>query len=163
LLGFLSFWFSFAMKTYHALQSKAAGVLFAIALQALLVEGLVVTTSNDPLVLGAAAVGSAGLVLVTQTYTGSSVAAGTFTSGPFGIGKGVILTSGKVTDAPITGTTISHPSYNNGAAGSSLCTAIVGTKYTTYDSSVLTLNVTVPAGYNGITTRFVFASEEYPK
>ena len=122
-----------------------------------------VTTTNNAGTLANAAAQS-GLLIVSDSFTGASNCAGTFVDGPFNIGSGTILTTGKATDAElVNGQVRTHPNSDEGTGGSTLCNSIVGNKLTTYDAAVLTIDVTVPVGYAGVTAYFIFASEEYPE
>lgn len=127
------------------------------------VQAIVVTTTSNAQVLADYALQDA-LVLNAQTFAGADGSSGTFTNGPFNIGNGVILTTGKASDAPLTDNTRQDgPNTQWTTAGSSLCSAVVGNSVSTYDAAVLSMNLTVPTGYNGINVYFVFASEEYPE
>lgn len=101
-----------------------------------------------------------GLTLINASYSGNVAAAGTYTSGPLGITNGVVLTSG-------TSAAVSQPqdffadtAYNT--LGSALCAQIAPGTYR--DSALLTMYVTLDLdSYNGLSTHFIFGSEEYPE
>lgn len=114
-----------------------------------------VTTSGDGAVLAAAALGdNTGLTLISSSYTGSPLAAGTYVFGPLGIHDGVILSTGHAGDAP-------HPesaaSTNFQEPGSALCGA-----GGFHDAAVLTLEVATSSTIDGLSVSFIFATGEYP-
>ncbi|KAM0414729.1 hypothetical protein ACHAPT_013420 [Fusarium lateritium] len=84
----------------------------------------------------------------------SANAVGTFTNGPLGVATGGILTTGGSKDAA------AYQSYSleieNGAGASqSYC------GQDSLDAAVLTVNIEVQQGFNGVEVEFVLASEEY--
>jgi hypothetical protein len=93
-------------------------------------------------------------------YTGHDQAAGTFSGGTgiIGFEDGIILSSGKVTDAvgpnssPATSTNFGNP-------GDADLTALVGAS--TYDAAVLEFDFEVPADAETLFFQYVFGSEEY--
>jgi hypothetical protein len=124
----------------------------------------VVSPTNDPVLLANSALdASVGvpLTLVNATYSGAKTASGTFTDGPQNFGSGIILTtgaaSGSLPSSPNPG-----PGVDNKAGGSVLCTKTLGSA-NTYNAAVLDMYVNVPAGWDGITAKFIFASSEYPE
>lgn len=121
------------------------------------VEAFTIVTSNTASVLGTGAVGSGGL-LVTGSFAGGTTSSGTFVNGPLGLNNGTILTTGLAPSA-IPGST--KLSTINNVAGSSLCTSTLGAA-NTFDAAVLTLSVTLPVEFQGITADFIFATAEYP-
>ena len=124
----------------------------------------VITTTNNPILLGQSALGAITglpLTLVNATYVGSSTASGQFTNGPQGFGSGTILTTGAATGALPASPNLG-PGVSNSTAGSSLCTMILGA-VSTFNAAVLDMYATLPMGWQGITGKFVFASAEYPK
>ena len=130
---------------------------------AVIVSAFSVSPTGDAATLANAALDN-GFSIIGKSFTGASDCSGTYTDGPMGIDDGAILTTGDVTDAPLVNVEVrTHPNTNENTAGSALCNSIVGSSLTTYDAAVLTMNITVPLGYNGITAYFIFASEEYPK
>lgn len=99
---------------------------------------------------------ASGITLVSASYTGSNAASGTFTGGNasgVGIDSGIILTSG------LTASLGGGFTDDNGAAGDSLLTAIVGAG--TFNASILTITF-IPTASN-IQFGYVFASREYPE
>jgi hypothetical protein len=134
-------------------------VILGLALCYFPAYAFTVVPTNVALTLGQAALSdNLFLTLNSATYVGAALAAGTYTGGPLGIHDGIILTSGTAQAA--TGSAVA-PSTNNKAAGSTLCSAVSGG--TSYDASVLTMNITQLAVTGGLTFQFIFASAEYPK
>jgi hypothetical protein len=149
--------FTMATRPYLAGTKYAvAGILgFLVAGS----SGIVVTGTNVANTLANALISDyTDVTLLGASYVGKAASAGTFTSGPFGIHDGIIITSGSASTAQtdLTG----GKGTNNGLTGSTLCSAVTGV--TSYDASVLSLNVTSASASN-ITISFVFASHEYPK
>lgn len=122
------------------------------------VEAFTIVTSNTASVLGTGAVGSGGLLVTGSSFAGGTTSSGTFVNGPLGLNNGTILTTGLAPSA-IPGST--KLSTINNVAGSSLCTSTLGAA-NTFDAAVLTLSVTLPVGFQGITADFIFATAEYP-
>jgi hypothetical protein len=127
---------------------------------------ITLTPTNDGLLLGRSALDTSSslglpLTVVNSSYVGGVGASGTFTDGPQAFGSGTLLTTGAATDSdphnPNPG-----PGEDNEAAGSALCTTTLGSA-ATYNAAVLDMYIDVPAGWDGITGRFMFASAEYPK
>lgn len=112
---------------------------------------ITITTTNDAATLAAAIFNGAGITVSSASYVGATTGAGTFTDGPFGIGSGAILTSGAAAGALVGGNTL----VQNGASGSQFCGA-----GTTFDGSILTANVNVEAGYNGVLVNFILGSAD---
>lgn len=111
---------------------------------------ITITTTSDAATLAAAIFNGAGITFSSASYAGAAIAAGTFTDGPFGIGSGAILTSGSATGAQVGGS----GGGNNGFSGSQFC------GYNSFDASVLTVNVNVEAGYNGVLVNFILGSSD---
>lgn len=105
---------------------------------------------------------NSGLTIIgTPTYTGSSLAAGIFTGGnngsSLGIDSGIVLSTGKVSDAP---------GANNGSGGTVFnlpgdpdLTRLAG--YPSQDAAVLTFKFTSSSD-NLFLSNYIFASQEYP-
>lgn len=118
-----------------------------------------IVTSNSAPVLGAGVVGAGGLLLTGSSFAGGTSSSGTFVNGPLNLDNGTILTTGLAQSA-IPGSTVL--STINNVPGSALCTSTLGSA-STFDAAVLTLSVTLPVGFQGITANFIFATAEYPK
>jgi hypothetical protein len=89
-----------------------------------------------------------GLSAISGTLTGDPVASGRFTDDPFGLGSGVVLSTGNVT-------TVVGPN-NSPSAGVDL-----GPSGTTGDTTTLTVNFTSDATVNHLFFNYVFGSEEF--
>ncbi|KAJ4181514.1 hypothetical protein NW755_011051 [Fusarium falciforme] len=113
--------------------------------------GFSVTTSNDANTLAAALFSGPGVTILQAAFSGAAVSSGTFTDGPFGIGSGVILTSGAAVGALPNG----DHYVNNGAPGSD---TYCGTS--TFNAAILSVDIFVGVGYNGIDFEYILASEE---
>ena len=99
-----------------------------------------------------------GVTIVSASYTGHPSSAGIFRKVPkrFGIDSGIILTSGRATDAVGQATNLADSRLNR--PGNPLLTTYSG--QATLDASVLTFDF-IPQG-DSINVNFVFASDEYP-
>ena len=131
---------------------------------------LVINTSATALDMANAIFGS-GVTVVSATYTGDPLSAGTYSGATTTIpgisptDTGVILSTGKVTDF----TNSSGTTNTNTAAGTSTDTtgvngdaqlnAVAG--MATYDAAILQASF-IPNG-DTLTMQFVFSSEEYPE
>lgn len=114
-------------------------------------SGINIVTTNDGTVLANAVISGPGVTVVSGSFTGSSVAAGTFTNGPFGIGSGIILTSGSAAGALPGGDT----QVANGVGGSNdYCGS------NSYDGAILMVNLNIDTGFNGILVQLIIASVE---
>ncbi|TDZ61478.1 hypothetical protein CTRI78_v004346 [Colletotrichum trifolii] len=114
-------------------------------------DSLTVTASNNANVLANALFSGPGITVSSAIYSGASAASGTFTAGLGGIGSGALLTSGSAVGALPGGNLY----VNNGAAGSATyCGA------NSFNAAILTVTVSLGAGYSGIQVEFVLASEE---
>ncbi|KAG7413798.1 hypothetical protein Forpe1208_v008342 [Fusarium oxysporum f. sp. rapae] len=112
-----------------------------------------IVTTNDGNVLANAAISGPGVTVVSGSFSGSSMAAGTFSNGPFGIGSGIILTSGSAAGALPGG----DGYVANGAAGSNTyCGA------NTFDGAILTMDIDVDAGFNGFLVQLILAGQPDP-
>ncbi|UZP43323.1 hypothetical protein NXS19_011139 [Fusarium pseudograminearum] len=122
-----------------------------------------VVTSNDATQVANAIFNGPGVSVVGATLErnyfqidttpdGNKGSAGTFTSGPFGIGSGGILSSGWVSDAKDIPGTRDH---DTGIDGSIYC----GSGSTT-NGAVLAVEILVGAGYNGLSVGFVIGTVE---
>ncbi|UPK99639.1 hypothetical protein LCI18_010574 [Fusarium solani-melongenae] len=113
--------------------------------------GFSVTGSNDANVLANALFSGPGITIVQASFSGAAVSSGTFTDGPFGIGSGAILTSGSAVGALPNG----DHYVNNGQPGSDTYCNV-----NTFNAAILTVDVVVGVGYNGIDFEYIMASEE---
>ncbi|HBG45540.1 MAG TPA: PEP-CTERM sorting domain-containing protein [Deltaproteobacteria bacterium] len=129
----------------------------AIALTAASEAGAIsITQTNSASALGAAL----GGVTVTSV-SGDASQFGTFTnsSGLWGIGSGVVLSTGNVNNYNDGPNTIGSKSTNYGTAGQADLTGLAG--YTTYDAALLLFDFV--AGNTQFSFDFVFGSDEYPE
>ncbi|KAH7209938.1 hypothetical protein DER44DRAFT_864616 [Fusarium oxysporum] len=125
--------------------------LLALWLLASPCVGINITPSNDANVLANAVFSGTGVVITSASYQGATDASGTFTNGPFGIGSGGIFTSGSASGAAPGGNT----QVANGAAGSA---TYCGSN--TFDGSLLTVDLVISPGYNGLLIQLILASSE---
>lgn len=110
-----------------------------------------VSQTDDAGVLANAIFSGPGITVLQATFSGASIAVGTFADGPFGIGSGAILTTGAAEGALPGG----DHYVDNGAPGSSMyCSA------NSFNAAILTVDILVEPGYAGILVEFIFASEE---
>ena len=110
-----------------------------------------VTTTDSATTLANAIFNGPGITVVSASYTGASAASGTFVDGPFGIGSGVILTTGTAVGSLANG----NHYVDNGQPGSS---TYCGSS--TYNAALLSVDILVDIGYSGVLVEFIFASEE---
>lgn len=103
--------------------------------------------------------GGPGVTIQNVTYSGSTAAAATYTSGAGNVGfDGIVLGTGNASDAtgpnnnPFTSTALGTP-------GDPDVQAVAGVN--TFDASVLSFEI-VPASGDSAYFEYVFASEEYP-
>ncbi|KAI8711820.1 hypothetical protein NCS52_01446300 [Fusarium sp. LHS14.1] len=113
--------------------------------------GFGVTANNDANVLANALFSGPGITIVSASFTGAAASSGTFVDGPFGIGTGAILTTGTAVGALPNG----DHYVNNGQPGSS---TYCGPN--TFNAAILSVDVIVDVGYNGIDFEYIMASEE---
>ncbi|EKJ76550.1 hypothetical protein FPSE_03310 [Fusarium pseudograminearum CS3096] len=120
-----------------------------------------VVLSNDVIQLANAVFNGPGVSVVgaslksyyqVDTITYNKGSAGTFTNGPFGIGSGGILSTGWISDAKDSSGTIDH---DTGTDGSIYC----GSGSTT-NGAVLSVEIVVGQGYNGLAVEFVIGTAE---
>lgn len=124
---------------------------------------LSITTTNDTSALINAFLGGDPDPRITITdvqVEGDQRGFGTYTSGPLGIGDGIILASGAVTNA--------LPPNNSGSTttdfnlpGCDECDSLIP-GYESYDATILTITFDV-GNIDGIRFDFIFGSEEYPE
>lgn len=115
-----------------------------------------ITPTNDPTALGQAL----GSGIMVSGVTGNPAQFGTFTndSGVYGIGSGIVLSTGRVksyADGPHNQSSLSR---EFGGPGQADLTALAGGD--TYDAASLTFSFV--ASHPQLTFNFVFGSEEYP-
>lgn len=113
--------------------------------------GFGVTANNDANALAAALFSGPGITIVSASFTGAAASSGTFVDGPFGIGSGAILTTGTAVGALPNG----DHYVNNGQPGSSTYCGP-----STFNAAILSVDVIVDVGYNGIDFEYIMASEE---
>jgi len=109
-----------------------------------------VLPSNDANAVAGAIFGD-GIEVLTAIFEGTGGSGGLFTDGPFGIGNGGLLTSGLASNTP--------PGHSNNiehnSPGSSFCGGS-----STYDAAVLTADIFIEPGNDGILVEFIVASSE---
>jgi hypothetical protein len=110
-----------------------------------------IVTTGDGNVLANAVISGPGITIVSGPFTGSVASAGTFTNGPFGIGSGIILTTGFASGA--------LPKGDNQIASN---TPASETYYVadTYDGAIFTVNLDTGPGFNGVLVQLIIASAE---
>ncbi|KAF0641000.1 hypothetical protein FPSE5266_03310 [Fusarium pseudograminearum] len=120
-----------------------------------------VVLSNDVIQLANAVFNGPGVSVVgaslksyyqVDTITYNKGSAGTFTNGPFGIGSGGILSTGWISDAKDSSGTIDH---DTGTDGSIYCGS-----GSTANGAVLSVEIVVGQGYNGLAVEFVIGTAE---
>jgi hypothetical protein len=134
------------------LATLALATASALAVMAGAGSAATVTQNANPGQLASALLGS-GLTIVSASFTGSAVAAGTFTGGgsTIGINSGVILSTGNVLTA--------QGPNNTGGAGTSLGTAgspLIGNSF-----NAAQLDITFTTTTGSVFFNYAFASEEY--
>ncbi|KAM0084266.1 hypothetical protein ACKRZS_003483 [Fusarium odoratissimum] len=120
-----------------------------------------VVTSTDATAVASAIFNGAGVSVTDATFEksyweenglgGNLGSAGIFTSGPFGIGSGGILTTGYSRDA------------DDSSYGQNVDTQIDGSDYCgpdTTNAAVLSVELVVEPEYNGLSIEFILATEE---
>lgn len=126
-------------------------------------SALTVQNTNNADTLAKAILGE-GIKLVSASFKGSAMSSGTFTAGPQGIRNAGVLTTGDVQDV------ISDPatdgevdSKSDGAEGADDLCGPLADGATSYDATVLSMEVELDDGFDGFAAEFVFATEEYPE
>jgi hypothetical protein len=134
-------------------------IAFVLAAISTAQGSVTVTTNGNASDLVNAILGS-GITVSNLSYTGSSLASGTFTGGGsagIGIESGIILTSGYASNAQ--GANVSDDATgNNGLPGSAMLDALVP-GYTSNDATILSFDFESAGG--DVFFNYVFASEEY--
>ncbi|KAJ4123174.1 hypothetical protein NW768_009702 [Fusarium equiseti] len=120
-------------------------VLWALLLPRCL--GITVDTSDPE----AALVTGPGVEVISSSFLGNQGSIGVFNEGPFGIGSGVIVSSGFVQDAVPGG----FANSDVGTGGSAFCG---GANFV--DAAVWTVQVEVQNGYNGVLVEFIAATAD---
>ena len=113
----------------HALASWV--LLFPTCLAIVVQQG----TPADDVVAGP------GVTVADSDFAGSPNSIRSFTEGPFGIGSGVLISSGASQDAAPGG----FANSDQGAPGNGLCNSP-----SSFDAAVFTLDLFVDSGFNGI-------------
>ncbi|KAF4335477.1 extracellular alpha-1 4-glucan glucosidase [Fusarium beomiforme] len=112
-----------------------------------------IVNTNDSTVMAAAVFGnSPGVNIISSYYGGADDASGTFTNGPFGIGSGVILTTGNVTNA-LPGNASPY-GYNGVHGNGSFCAP----GFQGLDAAQLFITIELQPGYNGLVIEMIMAS-----
>ena len=126
-------------------------------------NGLAVTPSIDAGTLAAELAGPGVQVATgTEAYSGADSASGTFAKGPPGLPKGVLVTSGDARLAAGPNESSGMTGENGGVVVEPLCTAILpGGMF--FDAARLTFEFDLDEGYDGISFRYLFGSEEFPE
>lgn len=123
---------------------------------------LVVNTDQNPQQLVEEVLIGDGVEVSNIQFTGDPEARGYFngTASNIGLGEGIILSTGKVTDAPgPNGTPFSDQGTDFNRPGDPVLTAISGTNVGTRDASILEFDF-VPSS-DTVRFRYAFASNEY--
>lgn len=123
---------------------------------------LVVNTDQSPQQLVEEVLIGDGVEVSNIQFTGSPEARGYFngTASNIGLGEGIILSSGKVTDAPgPNGTPFSDQGTDFNRPGDAVLTSISGTNVGTRDAAILEFDF-VPSS-DTVSFRYAFASNEY--
>jgi hypothetical protein len=162
-------WFIVSFQFNHRSSLGSSGPAFLLLAGALLVgsapvKALTVTPSVDANAMAIALLGpGVSLVPGSAVYTGASNSSGFFAGdttifGDLAGAKGVLLTSGAVTNA-LPPNDFPNASQDNGLLGSADLDALVGGD--TLDASVLSFKVKLDPGTSGIQWKYSFGSEEY--
>ena len=120
-----------------------------------------VTTSNDATALANLILG-AGITVSNATYSGSSTQSGGFTGDTvFGMGSGLVMTSGSATTAADTFNDSDGTSIDSGTGADADLSALISA--TTNNAAVLEFDFTFGDGSTGgdLFFKWAFASEEY--
>ena len=133
---------------------------FALAPDA---SALSISPTSDAPTLTQAIVNNAGagITVTSVSYSGHAEASGTFTSGPLGIGDGTIITSGKATIA-LPPNNSGSAGFNQNRSGHAMCNPLTA-PHASYDANWLKITFNLAPGYDGISFKFIFGSEEYPE
>lgn len=132
----------------------------ALALCPVQSYALSVTTTGDATTLTNSILGSGITLVGTPTYTGATIASGTFTGGiasGIGIESGILLTSGSAQLAVGPNNTESATGNNGLSGDGDLNSLIPG--FSTLDATVLTFSFTTTTG--NLFFNYAFGSEEY--
>ncbi|NEN24036.1 T9SS type A sorting domain-containing protein [Cryomorpha ignava] len=133
-------------------------VVVAVLTSALAFSQIAVVDETDATILANTLIGSeSGVTIVSATFTGSANSSGTFSGGDFGIGEGILLTSGSAQLA-VGPNTSSGSGTGNGTPGDADLNLITA-PFTTNDAAILEITF-IPSG-NSLEFTYVFASEEY--
>lgn len=129
--------------------------LFAILPAVLAVtSALSVDTTTNADTLAKAVLGQ-GIQLVKASFKGSSSSAGTFSNGPQGIRNAAVLTSGEAADVISDADDDTVDSKTGGQGGADdLCGPLAGDA-TSYDATVLSMEVELDDGFDGFAAEFV--------
>lgn len=122
---------------------------------------LSVTPSNDPTALANALLGD-GITLVSATYSGAIDSSGLYKNGPLGIRDSIVLTTGDAVGVVPGPSTAGELNVGKATPGHAMCKSLNG-GITTYDASVLSMNVILGPGFTGFSSEFIFTTEEYPE
>ncbi|MET0391615.1 MAG: choice-of-anchor L domain-containing protein [Chitinophagaceae bacterium] len=117
---------------------------------------------NLDAVAGALVTPTSGVTITGVQYSGRVEAIGTFvgsTTGTIGLSKGIILSTGKISDAGGPNDISSSEGTSFGGSGDATLSSILNTN--TYDAAVLQFQFTATG--NKVKFNYVFASEEYGK
>ena len=144
---------------------KQLSAAIALTLAATSAQAIVITTDTSAASLTAAlTAGSTGLTVLSSTLAGHSTSSGTYTnvSGTYGIGPGIVISSGNVLDygdGPNTsGSKTTAYSVGASAAQNTLLTAVSGAS-SYLDVTQLDVNFTTSTG--SVFFNVVFGSDEY--
>jgi hypothetical protein len=122
---------------------------------------MIVTSPLSATALANTLIGAGATLSGTPTFQGDAAQAGTFSNAPavLGVSSGIILSSGRVSDAAIGWTALNLPNTNMSQPGyAPLSTLLAGRQ--TFDAAVLQFSFIPPT--STAVFNFVFASAEYP-
>ncbi len=173
----------FGMKVNPVRLATVASAVVPLLLAPSAADAITVTRDDNVASLTAALLGGAdGITVTAASLSGlsgsfSAKSTGTFTnaSGTYGIGAGVVLSTGDVKDyddGPNSNPTTGSPSQYGGGLGTIATAAqnalldslsALHTGFDYYDVTQLDLTIDADAGVSKIFLKLVFGSEEYPE
>ncbi len=149
--------------------SIASAVVALSALAGSPVQAISVTQSNALNTLSnALTAGNGGITINSISISGQPTQFGTFTnaSNTYGIGSGIVISTGNVNDYSDGSNTVSNKTTNFGtsstAAQNAILSPITGFK-NHFDVAQITINFDLNQGFDTIFFNTVFGSEEFPE
>ena len=154
------------MKTSrNCLTLVVLSMIYLLGIAPLVRADISIVPSRDVIELGKALRIPGGCTITNITFSGADGSAGTFMDGPFGIGNGVILSSGGVVDAlppnDEGGTSTAFNTPGDPDLDVLLAQEFPEGSFTTNDAAALTLTFDADSA-NCLSFELVFGSEEYP-